>query len=105
MKPHSGPGSGSTSVTIVGSGFFQTSQALVRFVLASNATFPVAGTYLSSSEMLCVSPSVTTVTNSGPATVSVALNGQQFTATTTVFTYFGALCVAVVLVQERSQAG
>jgi hypothetical protein len=78
--PFSGPLSGSTRVTVVGSGFSSTDQVLVSF-----ATDTVAGTFATASTIVCDSPAHA---SAGSVALQVALNGQQFASPSVSFLYY-----------------
>jgi hypothetical protein len=95
-SPASGPIGGSTTVTVFGSVFVNTSLALVAFVDGSTARYEVAGTYATSSSLVCISPSVANPLN---VSIEVALNGQQYSAVTSAsFLFYSTSPVCVVSV-------
>jgi len=82
--PTSGPVNGGTTVTLKGENFVSTEEILVQFA-SSGFVGNVSGTFISSSLLSCVAPAAI-----GPRSVdvTVALNSQQFTASSISFLYY-----------------
>eukprot|EP00698_Gefionella_okellyi_P025823 TRINITY_DN9606_c0_g1_i1.p1 TRINITY_DN9606_c0_g1~~TRINITY_DN9606_c0_g1_i1.p1 ORF type:complete len:5899 (-),score=1194.87 TRINITY_DN9606_c0_g1_i1:131-16627(-) len=89
VRVHSGPITGGTVTTIIGSGFEITNFTLIRFTLGVNSLYTSNLTVVSATEIVCWStPDFSPFATSGLATVEVALNGQQYTFDGRTFLYY-----------------
>eukprot|EP01052_Picozoa_sp_SAG31_P008169 SAG31_NODE_406_length_16063_cov_22.636056_1_plen_2494_part_10 len=83
QSPASGPVTGETEIYFTGSNFVETN------IIECHFSFPdatVAGQLYSDNVILCVSPR--NADGTGLSTVSIALNGQQYSATVGQFLYY-----------------
>jgi len=89
--PTSGPNNGGTPVTVIGSGFINTGQIVVRFMFQGNTgavNITNAATFLSASTISVITPAQ--VGFLGMVSVEVSLNNQQFVAASFQFLYYCA---------------
>lgn len=85
IAPTSGPHTGSTNILITGNAFSNTSEIIVRFQQGSSNSTATA-VYMSPSQISCVTPESP---NIGSSTVQVAMNGQQYGASSLPFLFYG----------------
>jgi hypothetical protein len=83
--PVSGPLTGGTQVTVVGVSFANGTNIRVRF-----GTVSVAGTFVSTTAITCIAPDISASSDVSVSTdVTVALNGQQFTTSSSPYLFYG----------------
>lgn len=83
-SPRSGPLTGGTPVTLVGTSFTYTTEALVRFVNSSSGTAYAVPTWNNNTQMNFTTPAVN---QSGVYSLALAQNGLQYTPSLNFFYY------------------
>ena len=86
LYPQTGPITGSTALQITGIDFVNTKDVVVRFS-SQFGTVDVHGEFLSSTQLVCTAPDFSAYP-AGAVDVRVALNGDSFTTTSQVYTFF-----------------
>ena len=86
LYPQTGPITGSTALQITGIDFVNTKDVVVRFS-SQFGTVDVHGEFLSSTQLVCIAPDFSAYP-AGAVDVRVALNGDSFTTTSQVYTFF-----------------
>ena len=86
LYPQIGPLTGSTTLQVTGIDFINTKDVVVRFS-SKFGTIDVHGEFLSSTKLVCTAPDFSAYP-AGAVDVRVALNGDSFTTTSQVYTYF-----------------
>ena len=84
ISPNSGPISGDTDVSVFGKNFIDSNDLACKF---GNSSL-VKATFLSSSEIKCISPSVVTTERIVEAIVVVTNNAHHFTQDSITFTFY-----------------
>jgi len=87
IEPAMGPITGKTKVIIRGDGFYENPNIVVRFDSGKQGVLETAGEYVSDLELTCETPAFAS-TPQKPVTVTVKIASDDYTITSTEFTYY-----------------
>jgi len=96
LRPRTGPVTGATPIQLVGIDFSNTKDVVVRFS-SKCGTADVSGEFLSNTQLACVAPDFSSYP-AGEVEVRIALNGDSFTTTSQVYTFFAVTSAAHSLI-------